>query len=544
MKDIIESFPAKISRPKLREIYPRKRVFDIMTKSRKYSAMWICGPAGSGKTTAVNSYISDQNMPCLWYNIGEEDSDISNFFFFMRIAVSAFCTSDANLPPEFTKEHSKSLPLFTKLFFEQLFSLLPLPSIIVLDDYQDLSKQKDLSKEPILHNVVSDAISQVRNQIGFYILSRLEPPSNMSELIGKRDLYVMGWEHLRLELEETHGIVEHVSRMKIPRETIDNMHEKTSGWVIGLILLLQNNKFDKIEPQYIDKHPPQVLFDYIQDKLFDKLHDHQKKFMLNLAFLPIISELTARTITGRDNAKDLLAEIYRKNLFLNKLVGKEILYQFHPLMQEFLRARAIDDKNLLKKSAEILFEDEYFEESIRLYVKADEELNAVSLVLSKAPELASQGRFQTIENMIDRLPVSITEKNPWFLYWRAVCHSLNVVKKKEDLLSNDNILEMFKKALSFFEKKSDRDGSYLALAGILDCIWFDMNCFYPLDAWIDKYNELYNRFGPTNCPEVMQQLTPSMFGALVMRQPDHPDMSKWLEECKKWLTPPTDPPLP
>jgi hypothetical protein len=77
---------AKITRPRITGILPRKRLFHYLDSCRKYPVIWITGPAGSGKTTLVSSYLDANKLPCLWYQVDEGDSDIATFFSYMGMA--------------------------------------------------------------------------------------------------------------------------------------------------------------------------------------------------------------------------------------------------------------------------------------------------------------------------------------------------------------------------------------------------------------------------------------------------------------------------
>ena len=71
---------SKVIRPILRDVFPRKRLFILLDQMRKQSAIWVSGPAGSGKTTLVNSYLETRGIPCLWYEVDEGDTDLATFF--------------------------------------------------------------------------------------------------------------------------------------------------------------------------------------------------------------------------------------------------------------------------------------------------------------------------------------------------------------------------------------------------------------------------------------------------------------------------------
>lgn len=77
----IKGFPvAKITRPRISGVYPRKRLFQIVDNHRHQPVTWVSGPAGSGKTTFIASYLDTKNLPCLWYKVDEGDNDIATFF--------------------------------------------------------------------------------------------------------------------------------------------------------------------------------------------------------------------------------------------------------------------------------------------------------------------------------------------------------------------------------------------------------------------------------------------------------------------------------
>ena len=49
---------------------------------------------------------------------------------------------------------------------------------------------------------------------------------------------ILGWDDLRLTLEETRGIVPLKTREAPSQEVIDQLHRTTDGWVAGLVLIL------------------------------------------------------------------------------------------------------------------------------------------------------------------------------------------------------------------------------------------------------------------------------------------------------------------
>jgi len=82
----ITSAPAKITRPHLRGVLPRLRLFHQLDQGRKRSLIWVTGPPGAGKTTLVSSYLDARKRRSLWYQIDAGDADVATFFHYLGLA--------------------------------------------------------------------------------------------------------------------------------------------------------------------------------------------------------------------------------------------------------------------------------------------------------------------------------------------------------------------------------------------------------------------------------------------------------------------------
>ena len=73
--------PRRGSRPIIRKAVLRERLFERLDRFQDGPATWVSGPAGSGKTTLVSSYLQDRRIPNLWYQVAEADKDPATFFY-------------------------------------------------------------------------------------------------------------------------------------------------------------------------------------------------------------------------------------------------------------------------------------------------------------------------------------------------------------------------------------------------------------------------------------------------------------------------------
>ena len=225
--------PVKITRPRMTSILARERLFNLLDDCRNQPVTWITGPAGSGKTTLVSSYIEQRKLPYLWYRVDEGDADPATFFYYIGLAagnVASKKRKKANFTV-FTPEYALGLPVFTRRFFENLFQQTNKPIILIFDNFQQVSADSSL---PI---VIHHASSVVPNGIGLFILSRTRPPPLMARMVANNKIRMIRWDDLRLTHAETGQLIEKYFSQKLTGPEIDQIQEKIDGWVAGLMLL-------------------------------------------------------------------------------------------------------------------------------------------------------------------------------------------------------------------------------------------------------------------------------------------------------------------
>ena len=110
---------AKISRPRTVGALQRARLFRVLDASRKHPVTWITGPAGSGKTTLVSSYLESSGVPCLWYYADEGDGDPGNLFYYLSLCARRISRKRTPLPL-LTPEYLQGLTTFALRYFEAL----------------------------------------------------------------------------------------------------------------------------------------------------------------------------------------------------------------------------------------------------------------------------------------------------------------------------------------------------------------------------------------------------------------------------------------
>jgi len=392
---------SKITRPILTEVLPRKRLFSLLDRMRRRPIIWVSGPAGCGKTTVISSYIQTRKIPCLWYQVDEGDADPATFFYYMGQAAKRAFPQKRKPLPLLTPEYLQGITTFTQRYFENLYSRLKAPSVLVFDNYQEVSANSPF------HEVILNGLSRVPEKINVILLSRREPPSVLIRLRANDLMNIIGWDELCLTLEESSSIIKLKTQQKLSKETIHYLHHTTNGWAAGLVLMLESMKRG-IEPQRIERLAPEEIFDYFANELFDKTDKEIQKFFLETAFLPKMTAKMAEELTNLTSASSILSTLNRNNYFTEKRFQNEPIYQYHPLFREFLLSRAKETfatetlSVLCSRAAKLLEEAGQTEAAISLLREAADWDTIIHLILKHAPLMINQGRYPPLEEWLEK----------------------------------------------------------------------------------------------------------------------------------------------
>ena len=424
---------AKITRPRIRGVFPRERLFGLLDETREYPVTWISAPAGSGKTTLVASYLEANKKPCLWYQVDEGDSDIATFFNYLGLAAKKAAPQKRKPLPLLTPEYLQGISTFTLRYFENLFSRLKPSSILVLDNYQTVPSGSDLQE------VINNGISTIPEGNRVIVISRHDPPPAWSRLRANDLMKILGWEDLRLTLEETMGIVPLKARRIPPAKVIAQLHQTADGWVAGLVLMLESMKRG-VEPRLLGKMAPEEIIDYFGNEFFNKTDKEIQNFLFKTAFLPRITLTAAEQLSGLPNAGSILSALSRNNYFTERHYSTEPVYQYHPLYREFLMTRARETfsreelSTLLHQTARLLEKDGQVEAAVSLFRDLNDWGEMVRLIRQQAPSMIEQGRYRPLEEWLNSLPQTLLENDPWLLYWKGSLYNPLLIPPRLNLI--------------------------------------------------------------------------------------------------------------
>lgn len=525
---------AKITYPFLTGIFPRERLFRYLESSRERPIIWVFGPPGCGKTTLVASYLDAKKIPCLWYNIDEGDSDISTFFYYMKLAAKNIAPLKRKPLLLLTPEYLPGISTFTLRYFENLFSRLKASFTIVFDNYHLVP---DESK---FHEVISDGLSVIPENINAILISRRGPPPQFARLLANNKMSFLGWNEIRFTIDESRQISQMKAGKGLTDEILLQLNKKTEGWAAGLILMLEMAKIKNIDHQLLEKLTPKEIFEYFAGEIFDKTDKETQDFLLKTALLSKMTAPMAEKLTGIIKSGEILSDLHRNHYFTERSFSIEPSYQYHPLFREFLLSRAKgsftpNELSLIQRSSAFLLEESgQVEDAAKLFCESRDFEGLARLVRKCSQSLVQQGRNQTLLEWLNFIPRKRLVNDPWLLYSKGTC-SLPFNPAES--------LFYFEEAFRKFKAKQDATGTFLAWSGIIESILYGSEGLKKLDLWLPILDKLLMEFKGFPTEYIEANVLCSMIRALSMRRPTYINMDEWVERVQAVIRKSTDIPL-
>ena len=515
----------KVSPPRLPKTLERARLFSALDDARGRPIIWITAPAGMGKTTLAASYLKIRKLNTLWFQIDEGDADPATLFQYLGVAATTIGGRKKSALPNLTPEYLPSLSTFARRFFEILYGRLKSQGILVLDNFQELPIDAPTQELLVLAGEI------LPPKMNLMIVSRKDPPPAFAKLLANQSIALINAESLLLTSIETVAICRLHNPSVRPttlKTQAQHIHERTRGWIAGTILLLESEKQNPGSSQETGQ-PPDVVFNYLAKEVFETFSEEIQHVLLKTAFFPSLTTEMAETITGLQQASTLLNKLYQSRYFVERHHSPSQFYRYHPLFQAFLqnlaheRLSKVTLQALLNKTAQLLESAGQPEEAMKLWQSNGDNQNCIKLALSQAPLLASQGRFQVLQQWIENLPAERLETEPWLIYWMGVCRFP---------FSPHDAKRHFIQAHADFRTLQNLQGQLAAYCGVVQVItnlWQDLS---ELDPWLEQVSHLQPMFD--QLPQELQaNLASTLVQALIWRRPQDPTIDLWIDHILK-----------
>ncbi len=513
-------YPIKIQRPALSNIFIRQRLFDLIDKHSDKKIYWISGPGGAGKTTLINSYLYEQKIPCIWYNVDESDHDLAGFFYYLGLAGNVAASNHEVKFPNFTPEYMFGLREFSRNFFEKLFQIQQQKTYLILDNCQELQEDSEL------FTAILSGMSRMKAGSRIIFISRNELPTSFLRLKANNELGLIGPNDLRLTIDELQAFSS-LKNLQLKSDQLQKLHHQLDGWTAGFHIITGAGNFEDqvdISSERKLEDSKEAIFNYFAEEIFRHFNDSKQEILLITSLLPHLDVSLLGELCGSAEATDIIKDLCRKNIFISKQLGLPGIYNYHQLFKEFLRNRceqvlsADQVKNILSDAATLYTNQGKIEEGISLHIQAENWKDVISLISEHGPAFLMQGRFRTLGSWLQQFPENIARTDPWILYWTAMCLMLQAPDKAQSL---------FDQALTVFKKNGDVVGVYLTLSGMGESLAYRFDTFVLYDQWIETLEVLLEEYPSFPSMDIEARITLVMMTAIALRQPSYVHADEW-----------------
>ncbi|MDF0668133.1 MAG: BTAD domain-containing putative transcriptional regulator [Nitrospira sp.] len=478
---------AKLTLPRLHAVRRRERLFKLVKEQcRRHPLVWVAGPPGAGKTALIASYLTEHKLRTLWYHVDPGDADLATFFHYLAQAAQAAAGRKQLRLPALTPEYMADVPGFTRRFMRELWSKVPAPAVLVMDNYQDLPA------EAALHSMLPVALAEFPIDTTLVVISRGEPPSHFARELTHNRVGHIQWEHLRLTLEETLSLASSVPG--IEKDTVASLHAKANGWVAGTVLLLErlqaNEDWNEPAPSDMTE-----VFHYFANQVFEHMTPQAREALMRTALLPWVTEAMAEEVSGDPHAAQVIRDLYQRGLFLDRRADTQGRYHYHDLFRDFLldRCRVHFDGELhghKRTAARVAERYGQQDTAVALYAETNSWDDLSRLINESAEKLLSQGRNQTLQGYVSLFPQEERQQRPWLLYWsgisRLIFDPIPAIKELEEAYHQ------------FESTQQDIAGLLLSCSGVIEAYYCRADDMAPAIIWGDRLHKILQQHD--GCP--------------------------------------------
>lgn len=421
------------------------------------SGLWVFGPAGTGKTTLIRTYLQQRKISSIILNADTFGHDLETFLYTISRALEKSGLSAHSTAPTISCPDSlpSRISALVRLYFNQLYSQINTPTVFAFDNLEKID-----NGSPILI-ALQNALEIAPEYIHFIFLSRRQPGKQFTRLEVNGRLATIDWRLLRFSLEETNALASIINGKKLADNYVERIHRKTGGWAAGIRMWLQCLPTLSTAPLESDPPSHSIIYDYIEAELFDPLPKSDKNILLQTCIVSIVSSELAQKLTGDMLAINTFERLCRGQLLLDKKNSSD--YEFNPLFRNFLLTKVQYNmephklQSMIRTAVDFLSETKQFME-IAYFLRKLEGHIEVGTILSRIFKiLLAKGDVHSAKEILTALPDHIPASDPWMQL--AGFYNLSTSDPNKLLLH-------LQRCFSVFSEKEDEDGKLIVLSDI------------------------------------------------------------------------------
>jgi LuxR family maltose regulon positive regulatory protein len=189
---------------------------------------------------------------------------------------------------------------------------------------------------------------------------------------------------------------------------VATLNRRTEGWIAGLQLAaLSMRNSDDLQgfvTAFAGSH--RYILDYLVEEVFRQQSPSLQDFLLKTSILERLTAPLCEAVTGRDDARQVLAGLDQANLFVVRLDEARQWYRYHRLFRDLLRTQRadLDLAPLHQKAAGWYAEHALVDEAMHHALAAEDWDIAERLAWPAAGPAIATGRWATASRWFEAMP--------------------------------------------------------------------------------------------------------------------------------------------
>jgi LuxR family maltose regulon positive regulatory protein len=403
---------AKLHKPPLPEgVIPRA---SLMKGGEGADVILVSAQAGSGKSTVVSAWLSEQDRPSCWYSLDSWDNDLMQFLTYLAEGLKAVDEGVSEALKQLLNAfQSIGLEAFLKALVHQLHGIQT-PFILVLDDYHAIQNE-------LIHEVLRTLLEHFPPHMQLVVTTREDPPFPLARLRAGRRLLEVRISQLRFTDDEARAYFSGHLPFPLKEAQLQQLVRRTEGWIAGIQMAALSMQGLKDIDVFIEAFTgsQHYVMDYLMEEVLQRHPQEVRDFLLKTSILESFSGELCDSLLQLEagNCGVVIGRLVRTNSFIVPLDPSGHWYRYHHLFRDLLRQRlAHQSSGLLQPlhdRAGVWFkENGRIQEAIHHLLQADAMAEAAALIERKWDEMDMQLQSASWLDMAKLLPPDILERSP------------------------------------------------------------------------------------------------------------------------------------
>ena len=422
----IKILNSKLLPPRINDTISRERLHTALPEMKKKRLTTVRAGAGYGKTTLTAQMVEYLSRDTVWYRLDRTDRDFAALISYLIAGMSRYYPElGAETLPRL--EEARMLTgereALLTLLLSEIEKCIKRDLIIVLDDYHLVGDN------PEIRDTLAFLIENLPPLIHLIIISRADTDIPLSRLIARREVFEIREADLVFSMDEIERLFAQLFDISLRSDTLRVLHQKTAGWVSGLILFYHSLKGGgphEIEELLLNLNGShRTISNYLEENVFELQPAETKEFLMKTSILSRINAEFCDMLLKIDNSNHILSRLEENHLFTFPFDEEREWYYYHHLFRDFLYNKLQHALNreairkLHRKTALLWERKGEFEEALEHYLRAEQFKKSCQLLRAFGRKWIKEGRLQMVISYLRKIPGSHLNREPWIQFTLA-----------------------------------------------------------------------------------------------------------------------------